>query len=448
MQALIALPSAQTLAAGGEPKAALGRKVCGIPLLVRVLETAARSGATSFLLVQPDTLPGEIVQRCLRSRRLSPLPVEIVPFQGEFDAESAADWKLLDARLKAKFLWLPWNAVLDKRRLSPLLEAGQKASEGARFQWDDPARTPGAEPPLVVVKSRLGTAADGSLARYAGETEVAVKLPSALSQPVWNRRQAHEAEEDLLRWSGKDWDGIFSKFNRRLCWPFMRVLWRTPISPNVVTFAGLAVAILCGYFYAQGHWLAYTAGAIFYFAAVLFDEMDGMLARLTFRDSAFGCRLETWVDFASYVLLYGGIIIGLYRESGRAWLVVGGLLFFGIALSIRAVHNQRKLATEPDKPHEYQIILYETLEENSADLISRNSRNLQFLIKKAVMCHHLLVFSVLGLLKVYVVLSAIGANLVWIFAGYVNRYFTAAPGSRRPLASKAVLSADQTGGSV
>lgn len=446
MQAFIALPSAEKLEAAGGLKTGLRRRVCGIPLLVRVLETAARSGATRALLVRPDSLPEAVLQKALRSRLLKTLKIETTSHPAEFNPESAADWKAVESRLDKRFLWLPWNAVTDKRRLSRLVAAGEESAGGARFDWAGENGQPvTAETPVVVAKDRLAASAGSSLHGFAGlDTVKTVPLPAPPSAPVTGRRLAHEAEDDLLRWSGKDWDGMFSKFNRRLCWPMLRTLWHSPFTPNMVTFAGLAVVVLSGYFYAQGHWLAYVAGGLLYFASVLFDEMDGMLARLTFRDSAFGCWLETWVDYASYFLVYGGITIGLYRQSGPEWLIVGGLLLFGAALAFITVSNQRRLATEPDKPHEYQIVFYEALEENSGDPISRNTRQLQFLVKKAVMCHHILVFSALGLLKIHFVLSALGANLVWILGSYLNRFFRS---TRRPRGSATtVLSADQSGG--
>ncbi len=438
MQAIVSLPTTDELTSAGGPRVALRRWVCGTPLLPRILETAARSGVTKALLIRPASLPEETLQRALRTRLLKTLEIEIVEHDGAFDPENAGHWKGLEPRLDAKFLWLPWNAVIDKRRLVRLTGLAAEAA-GVRFKWEtaDGDGAAATEIPLLISRKELLGAAEGSLRRFAAQPAVkTVDLPGPLSAPVTNRRLAHAAEDDLLRWSGKDWDGYYSKFNRRLCWPFLRALWRTQISPNIVTFAGLIVVIFSGYFYAQGNWLAYVAGGLLYFIAVLFDEIDGMLARLTFRDSAFGCWLETWVDYASYVLVYGGITIGLYRQSGKEWLVLGVLMFVGMLVTILVASNQRKLATEPGKPHEYQMIIHQKLEENSGDFLPRNTRQLQFILKKAVMAHHLLVFSVLGLLKLHFVLSVVGCNMVWVLALPNSNELTDAvsPGesSRRP----------------
>lgn len=230
---------------------------------------------------------------------------------------------------------------------------------------------------------------------------------------------------------------MYSRFNRRLCRPAVRWLSKTPITPNAVTLGGLVVAALSAYSFARGHWSAYVVGGALYFLSVLFDEMDGMLARITFRDSAFGCWLESFVDYASYILLYLGMTIGLYRQNGPLWLVLGGLILFGALTSFFVVSRQRKLATDPRRPEEYQIRFYRKLEEDSSNPISRSARLAQFLIKKAVLAHFVFLFSLLGALKLFFLLSTLGANLIWTLGLYFNRLFRTNQETRLRLAAVA-----------
>ena len=439
MQVLIALPELETLQAAGRPQKVLGRRICGIPLLTRTIVTTIRSGGTKVLLAYPRSFPEDRLRACLKHAAIPSAPVEMIALDRAFDPDDASTWQPLAGRLEPKFLWMPWNLVLDKRRLSPLAEAGLESGEGVRIVPSEdgrqadvipPPAKAAAEAPLVVVKSALGL--DGRAGRSLGEFAALeslqnVSVPHGSGVVVWSKQDAHNAERDLIRWSGKDWDGMFSKFNRRLCWPLVRLLSKTPVTPNMVTFAGLLGAILAAYVYTRGHWAAYALGGFVFFVSVLFDEIDGMLARIKFQDSPFGCWLESFVDYASYILVYSGIIIGLYRQSGPKWLWWGGLLLFGVVASIFTVVYQRKLATDPDKPHEYQIRLYNHLEKDYSNTLSRFTRELQFLIKKAVFAHHLLYFSVLGILKLHLVLSAPSASLVWILALYHNRLFRRKP---------------------
>ena len=124
---------------------------------------------------------------------------------------------------------------------------------------------------------------------------------------VYSPETAALAEMKLVRNSGKSNDGIFSRFNRRLCWSTVRLLARTHVKPNSVSFAGLLICILAAFGFSAGHWSAYVAGSLLFFIAGLCDEMDGMLARLTFRESAFGCWLESFTDYAGYLLVFAGM---------------------------------------------------------------------------------------------------------------------------------------------
>lgn len=191
----------------------------------------------------------------------------------------------------------------------------------------------------------------------------------------------------------------------------------------MITFAGLPVAGLAGYAYSQGHWAGYVIGSLLYFVSVLFDEMDGMIARIKFQESPFGCKLEAFVDLVSYLLLWAGMTLGLYRQYGDVWLVIGGLTFFGTFMSFIMQAHQRKIATHPDRPQDHVKIVYEKFEADSANWISWISRKAHFLTKKGAMCHYVVWLSVLGLLPIFFVLTMLGANLLWIFGLYANRLF-------------------------
>ncbi len=133
----------------------------------------------------------------------------------------------------------------------------------------------------------------------------------------------------------------------------VRALAHTAVSPNMVTFAGLLVAVVSAYSFAQGNYLASLAGALLFFLSGLLDEVDGMLARVRFSDSAFGTWLEGSVDNFSYLLLFVGVTVGLYRQRGPQEALVGELALIGSVLSVPVISWQRKRLTRADKPHEY-----------------------------------------------------------------------------------------------
>jgi phosphatidylglycerophosphate synthase len=202
----------------------------------------------------------------------------------------------------------------------------------------------------------------------------------------------------------------------------VRLLTNTPVTPNWVTLCGLTIGILAALMYARGYYAAYVAGALLFFLSGLCDDADGMLARITFRESVFGTWFEGLVDEASYLLLFAGITAGLYRERGPRELTYGCLLLIGCALSILVTRLQRKLATAPDRPHEYAGLMNRLLE-SDANLISRIVRHIHIFIRKGVAIHYLVIFTVLGGLPWLLRLAALGANLTWTLTLYFNRRF-------------------------
>ncbi len=441
MQVLLSLPGECETGCEMNTEEGLSRKVCGVPLLVRAVATAMRAGGTRVLLVYPASLPPAALRNSLNSRLLASAKIETLVLPRTFDPDNPSDWRAIENRLESRFLWLPWNYVVDKRSLARLIAAGEHSRQGARFEWptksgtpnvahDGPHKVAASEQPIVVVKSQLksiAASAAGSgeaFSRYSRDASLdAVPVPDTPGILVDSRQGARRAERHLVRRSGKDSDGIYSKFNRMLSRPFVRWLSKTPVTPNIVSFGGLIVSFLAAYWYAQGHWSAYVLGGVLYFVSVLFDEMDGMLARVTFRDSAFGTWLETFMDYAGYALLYGGMAIGLYRRGGVLWLWLGGLVLFGAVTSFFVVAHLRKVSTEPDMPQEHFVRLCSRLEADSGNVVSRFGRLAIFSIRKAAFGHFVLVFSLLGGLKVLFLLSVLGANLVWILGLYFHRFF-------------------------
>jgi phosphatidylglycerophosphate synthase len=150
----------------------------------------------------------------------------------------------------------------------------------------------------------------------------------------------------------------------------------------------------------------------------LIDEMDGMLARLKFRESAFGTWFEGFVDNATYLLLFSGITAGLHRQYGKNELIWGIALIAGCVLSVLVIAIQTQALTSPDRPHEYAVRMNRLMETDSS-VISRVARQIHIFIKKGVAVHYVVIFTVLGGLTLFIRIAAISANLTWIVATYL-----------------------------
>jgi hypothetical protein len=185
----------------GDAAGWLFHKVAGVPLLVRAIATAWKSGCTSVLLLHPKSLSGEGLKRRLSSDLLSSFRIETLPCDHGFDPNSPSDWKSIESRLEARFLWLPWNYVADRRLLKQLVAAGQRSDAGVRFA--SPQGVTALAMPAVVVAERLNH--HGQLSRYLEDSSLErINSPEAPGWPVDSSQTARQAEHGLVRRSGKE----------------------------------------------------------------------------------------------------------------------------------------------------------------------------------------------------------------------------------------------------
>ena len=117
--------------------------------------------------------------------------------------------------------------------------------------------------------------------------------------------------------------------------PVVRILARTPITPNAITWFGFVLAIGAAVLIAIGQ--LFAAGFIVLFGG-FFDMLDGALARRTERVTRFGAVLDSTLDRLSEgVILLGILVLFSREESAIGILLVGIVLIFSMLVSyIRA----------------------------------------------------------------------------------------------------------------
>ena len=163
---------------------------------------------------------------------------------------------------------------------------------------------------------------------------------SALLLWVADADERAAAERALYARLGRSGDGWFTRVvDRRFSRALTRLLLPTGISPNQVTIASIALGSLGGYCFAHGTPEATMAGALLFLFSTIVDGCDGEIARLTFRESPFGARLDILGDNLVHLFLFGGIAVGLYRRSGDPLVAtLGCLLVGGVLLSMATVY--------------------------------------------------------------------------------------------------------------
>jgi phosphatidylglycerophosphate synthase len=411
MQAVIAIPELAGLISEQQATELLMRPVAGVPLLIRTVLTAARAGASDVLLVVPAAMSARLLLKLLETTSRQEVRVELIQIS-EFDPQGHSSWIILKRHLKDKFLWLPWNWITTKNFLSqlPLVDIGS-------VDWSKAAYATVHEVDREGVSSALPPRSAGGVAVASPESAVA-------------------AERFLVAHSGKVLDGIHTSFNRRLCWPVIRLLSHTPVSPNAITFGGVVVSILSAIAFAQGTYPWSVLGAFLFYIAGLFDEMDGMLARIKFAESPTGTWLEGAADGLSYLLLFGAITIGLSRRYGHVAVWMGIALLIGLVLALIATSLQRRRAAAPDRPNEYLGRFYQLLEKDSGNWISRVVRQVQAFQRRGILIHYIVLFTVIGALPLVFLLATLGAHLTWILTLYFNRRFFSQSSEVNPTVSK------------
>ena len=408
MQAVLAIPGSETLRQYGASEKVLMRKVAGVPLLTRVMATAARADVDSILVIWPSDISPLLLNSRVSAAALGGVQLNHMVLATAFDPRRASDWAAIEGRLESRFFWVPWNWVTHKRSLAGLLPSAARP-----VNWDRPELL---ERFAVLDNSRFllspGCQTSGVSVTYCSTVRI--------------------AERFLVANAGKPTDGVYSKFNRLLCRPFVRLLAHTQATPNAITIAGLVVAIFGALMFARGSYINYVAGALLFFVSGLIDEMDGMIARIKFQESPFGTWFEGFVDNITYLATFAGIIVGLHREYGSFAWKFGFALIVGCVVSVGVIATQRKLATARNRPHEYAGRMNQLMDADSSNLISRIARQVHVFVKKGVLVHYLLLFTLLGRLHMFLWLAAIGSNLTWIMALYFTRRFFQRPGISAP----------------
>jgi phosphatidylglycerophosphate synthase len=396
MQAVIAIPKVFAIVSQEKAAELLLCPIAGVPLVMRTALTAARAGADDLLLICPAGLSLQLVQQIAENSVQHGIRMSVIQL-AEFDPSASLEWAALKPHLHQQFLWVPWNWVTTKRFLAQLPLADIRSVD-----WSKPACTTFHE----VSRDKASTT---------------VFHPEGV--PATSPESAARAERFLVAHSGKVLDGIHTSFNRRLCRPFVRLLSHTSVTPNAVTYGGVFVSLLSAIAFAHGTYWWSVLGALLFYVAGLFDEMDGMLARLKFAESPHGTYLEGFADGLSYLQLFTGITIGMYRHYGRMAIFMGVALLAGAILALITTSLQRKRATTPDRPNEYLGRFYQLLEKDSGNWISRVVRQVQAFQRRGILIHYIVLFTILGLLPLIFVLATLGAHLTWILTLYFNRRF-------------------------
>ncbi|MFQ5442357.1 MAG: NTP transferase domain-containing protein [Thermodesulfobacteriota bacterium] len=368
--AVIAAAGLGSRLGGGEKLPKPLKSVAGVPLIARVMTSAARAGIRRFVVV--IGFNAELMRKTLPG--LVPEGSELRLVENQRFREPNGVSLLLAARsIEEPFALLMSDHIFSHDRLSLAIEHFKEsgrpliavdAKEGFDGDMEDAT--------LVSVKDGQVRKIGKDLLEYdAVDTGLFVLWPDTIAealetagpgasisagmqvladrgaldafypkrgfwQDVDTGEDVRAAEKKLYASLTKPADGFMaSRVNRRISLFFSTRLWRCGVTPNMVTSFTLILGFLAGAAFAEGSGPGWglLGAALFQLHSVI-DGVDGELARLLQKESTFGFWFDVTVDNITHVFVFGGIALGqrASHEPGP-WVVLGILAALGVAAS-------------------------------------------------------------------------------------------------------------------
>ena len=115
-----------------------------------------------------------------------------------------------------------------------------------------------------------------------------------------------------------------------------RLLARTAVTPNQVSWVSVAVAAGAAAAYATATLPGVVIGALLLLASGILDSTDGQLARATGRTSELGETLDGLCDTISFGLIYLVAAAGFVARGGSPWLAVALFAAAGWSHSVQS----------------------------------------------------------------------------------------------------------------
>jgi len=253
--------------------------------------------------------------------------------------EAARTWRPDQGK---KILVLPATSVWDRLSLRQRLEDFAAPSEGGTS-------------PFLMAQAELAEAVRACLEN---------RLPRAGSNRgllpflLADASQGSLAEARLVQHlaaSTQASDGLLARWvDRPLSRALSPHLARKRVPPNLITLAGMSLGLLGAWLLARAGYGPHLLGALLFWSAVVLDGVDGEVARLTLRESAFGHYLDIITDNLVHVAVFIGMAVGLYRDtgySGHLYALAALILGFGLcAVAVYQVVGKKENSREAWSP--------------------------------------------------------------------------------------------------
>lgn len=420
-------------------------EVAGRPHLERLVLSCWQAGVSQVYLLAPPGLQPVVNLSLARLRRRQGGSVELAP-----------DWAAVEGLPPSSWLVLTANSVPSPALVARLARHPVAPGEAAVVCTDDPAWPADAPPHLPALTARLeehglpGWRATGLTQlspeaweewhRWRRDTQKPRKCqpnPAALLEAGLRHLEKSErlvaiaAEPFSLTYLGRPQDTevaarrlaaglsgspwregwLEASLNRRLARALLPMVATWPVRPTQITLLHLTLGLLAASLFLQGPYLSAVAGALLLPLVVVLDCLDGLLARLTFRQSRLGEFLDLYGDTLLNLIIFLSISAGLYRTSGNP-------LYLALLVPLASGYGWCWWLTDP---HLWQVRKLKApgLPAAARPVVSEvTSRDFVYLI---------LVFALLGRLDWFIVGVAAGSHLFAFLYQYYQHQMGKAP---------------------
>jgi CDP-L-myo-inositol myo-inositolphosphotransferase len=136
-----------------------------------------------------------------------------------------------------------------------------------------------------------------------------------------------KAEHTLLKSLKKPTDGPISRYiNRQVSIRISKLLVRTKLTPNQISFISFLMCFISAGLIAQSGYLFLAIGAILAQFTSIIDGCDGEVARLKFQTTEFGAWFDAVLDRYGDAIILFGLISHLYIDKPNFIILLVGFL--------------------------------------------------------------------------------------------------------------------------
>jgi len=233
-------------------------------------------------------------------------------------------------------------------------------------------------------------------------------IPPRESSRLINKEDFRVAEERLLKSVGLSNDSLMDRLiTRFISRQLTRVLLKTSLTPNQITFLSLLIGLGSAWCFYQGTFFSGITGALLLLVSAWVDCTDGEIARLKFMETSWGARFDIYCDNIVHFSVFFSIGMGLFFATGNSlYILYGGLAVFGSLVAFMILSGsimKKKQAAGQGK----------TSETNLTDQLA----NRDFI-------YFLLVMACIERLDIFILLTAVGSNIFAIYLMYKRNRWT------------------------